>query len=40
VPHNAEAKVNKMIAAIKTRLPPKRSPNHPDAGIKTAKLTK
>ncbi len=39
-PHNAEPRVNTTMAVIRTLLPPNRSPNHPDAGMKTAKLTR
>ncbi len=39
-PQSAEPTVNTTIAVRSTRLPPKRSPSHPDAGMKTARLTR
>jgi hypothetical protein len=39
-PHSTEPTVNTAIATNRTRLPPKRSPSQPDAGMKTAKLTR
>ena len=39
-PHSAEATVNTTMAASSTRLPPKRSPSQPDAGMNTARLTR
>src|SRR4051794_29713961 len=40
IPHRADATVNTVTAVSRTRLPPYRSPSHPDAGMKTAKLTR
>ena len=39
-PHSADATVNTTIAASRTRLPPKRSPSQPEAGMNTARLTR
>ena len=39
-PHSAEAAVNTTMAVSSTRLPPKRSPSQPDAGMNTARLTR
>ncbi len=39
-PHSADAAVKMTTAVISTRLPPKRSPSHPDAGMNTARLTR
>ena len=39
-PHSAEAAVNTTMAVSRTRLPPKRSPSQPDAGMNTARLTR
>ena len=39
-PQSAEAPVKMTIALSSTRLPPKRSPSHPDAGMKMDKLTR
>ena len=40
VPHSADAIVNTTIAASSTRLPPRRSPSQPEAGMNTARLTR
>ena len=40
IPHNADAAVNTAMAVSMTRLPPKRSPSQPEAGMKTARLTR
>ena len=39
-PHRTEPKVKTTMAQSSTRLPPKRSPAHPEAGMKTARLTR
>ena len=39
-PHSAEAAVNTTMAVSITRLPPKRSPSQPEAGMNTARLTR
>ena len=39
-PHSAEPIVKTTMAVSSTRLPPKRSPSQPDAGMKTARLTR
>src|SRR6201996_5355369 len=39
-PHSAEAPVNSAIAVSRTRLPPYRSPSHPEAGMLMARLTR
>ena len=39
-PQSAEPTVKTTMAVRRTRLPPKRSPSHPDAGMKTARLTR
>ena len=39
-PHRAEPSVKTTMAIRRTRLPPKRSPIHPDAGMNTARLTR
>src|SRR3954469_23780964 len=40
MPHRADAETKMARAKRKTRLYPKRSPNQPDAGMKTARLTR
>ena len=39
-PHRTEPTVKTTMAVISTRFPPKRSPSHPEAGMKTARLTR
>ena len=39
-PHRADAPVKSTMAISSIRRPPKRSPSHPDAGMKTARLTR
>ena len=39
-PQRADAPVNSTMAISSIRRPPKRSPSHPDAGMKTARLTR
>ena len=39
-PHSAEAAVKTAMAVSSTRLPPKRSPSQPEAGIATARATR
>ena len=39
-PHRTEAPVNTAMAKSSTRLDPKRSPSHPAAGMKMARLTR
>jgi hypothetical protein len=40
MPQSADAIVNIATAVSRVRLPPNRSPSHPDAGTKTARLTR
>ena len=39
-PHRTDPTVNTTMAEISTRFPPKRSPSQPEAGMKTARLTR
>ncbi len=39
-PQSTEPMVKTTMAVSSTRLPPKRSPSHPDAGMNTARLTR
>ncbi len=39
-PQRTEPRVKTTMALISTRLPPKRSPSQPEAGMKTARLTR
>ena len=39
-PQSTEPTVNTTMAMSSTRLPPKRSPSQPEAGMKTARLTR
>ena len=39
-PHRTEPRVKTAMAINSTRLPPKRSPSQPEAGMKTARLTR
>lgn len=39
-PHRTEAAVNRPTATRNVRLVPTRSPIHPDAGMKTARLSR
>ena len=40
VPHSADAAVNTAMAPSRILLAPNRSPNHPDAGMNVARLTR
>ena len=39
-PHRTDPRVKTTMATSSTRLPPKRSPNQPEAGMNTARLTR
>ena len=39
-PQRTEPTVKTTMAMSRTRLPPKRSPSQPEAGMKTARLTR
>ncbi len=39
-PQRTDPKVKTTMADIRTRLPPKRSPSQPEAGMNTARLTR
>ena len=39
-PHSTEPTVKTAMATSSTRLPPKRSPSQPEAGMNTARLTR